>query len=119
VPRARCSPLTAPRRGILHLNESDSRAASARGNSSRRAGYRPSSSGGAPCRPSRGATAGAVAKSNPWREPPPEKDPLPANPAAREVVAHATLKDVSTLVAGGSSTAGIASVSTGLRSQNP
>jgi hypothetical protein len=53
----------------------------------------------------------------PWRERPPEMAALPAKPAAREAVAHATLKDVSTLVAGGSSTVGIASVSTGLRSQ--
>jgi hypothetical protein len=46
----------------------------------------------------------------PWRERPPEMAAWPAKPAATDVVAHATLKDVGAYVGGGRSAAGIASV---------
>jgi len=45
--------------------------------------------------------------------------PRPAKPAATDVVAHATLKDVGSHDGGGRSAAGIVSVSTAPRSQDP
>jgi hypothetical protein len=54
----------------------------------------------------------------PWRERPPEMTAWRATPAATDVVAHATLKNVGAHVGDGRSAAGLASVFAALGSQD-